>query len=97
VTARPHRRARRAFWTLLALSILLVGGLSRALQAPPSPRTVLAVAVLGTLTVAAIGLAARLLLALTGRLRPHSGPAASGAVKNRRPHGRASGPDRPGP
>ena len=97
MTARPRRRARPAFWTILALSILLVGGLSRALQAPPSPRTALAVAVLGTLTVAAIGLAARLLLALTGRLRPHSGPAASGAVNNRHAHGKASGTDRPGP
>jgi hypothetical protein len=60
------------FWALLALSIVLVGGLSRALQGPPSPRTGLAVVVLGALTVAAIGLAARLLLALTGRLRPRS-------------------------
>lgn len=68
MTIRPYRRARRAFWTLVVLAIIFTGALSRLLQAPPSPRTGLAVAVLGTLTVAAVGLAARVLLALTGRL-----------------------------
>lgn len=68
MTARPYRRARWAFWTLVAVAILLLGALSWALQAPPSPRTGLTVAILGLLTVIAIALAARLLLALTGRL-----------------------------
>jgi hypothetical protein len=70
VTARPHRRARRAFWTLVIVAVLLTGALGRLLQAPPSPRTGLGVAVLGVLTVTAVGLAARMLLALTGRLPP---------------------------
>jgi hypothetical protein len=66
--ARPYRRARWTFWTLVALAIVLAGALGRALQAPPSPRVGLAVAVLGLCTVITIALAARLLLALTGRL-----------------------------
>lgn len=70
MTARPYRRARRAFWTLLGVAVLLTGALGRVLQAPPSPRTGLAVAVLGVLTVTTVALATRLLLALTGRLPP---------------------------
>jgi hypothetical protein len=70
VTARPYRRARRAFWTLVVVAVLLTGALGRLLQAPPSPRTGLAVAALGVLIVIVVGLATRLLLALTGRL-PH--------------------------
>jgi hypothetical protein len=70
VTARPYRRARRAFWTLVVIAVLLTGVLGRLLQAPPSPRTGIAVAVLGLLAVTVVGLAARLLLALTGRLPP---------------------------
>jgi hypothetical protein len=70
MTARPYRRARRAFWTLVIVAVLLTGALGRLLEAPPSPRTGLAVAALGVLLVAAVGLAARLLLALTGRLPP---------------------------
>ena len=70
MTARPHRRARRAFWTLVIVAVLLTGALGRLLEAPPSPRTGLAVAALGVLIVAALGLATRLLLALTGRLPP---------------------------
>ena len=68
MTSRAYRRARRTFWTLVVLAVVLTGALGRLLQAPPSPWTGLAVAVLGTLTVAAVGLAARVLLALTGRL-----------------------------
>ncbi len=68
MTDRPYRRARWAFWALVGLSIVLVGTLGKVLQAPPSPRTGLAVAVLGVLTVVALALAARLLLALSGRL-----------------------------
>ena len=65
---RPYRRARVTFWTLVAFAILLLGTLSRILQVPPSPGAGLAVAVLGILTAIVIALAARLLLALTGRL-----------------------------
>lgn len=71
--SRPYRRARWAFWALVVLAILLAGALGRVLQAPPSPRTGLAVAVLGLLAVAAIALASRLLLALTGRLAGQRG------------------------
>jgi hypothetical protein len=74
---RPYRRARWTFWTLVALAIVLAGALGRALQAPPSPWSGLAVAVLGLCTVITIALAARLLLALTGRLT---------APDNRRTH-----------
>lgn len=65
---RSARRARRAFWTLVAVAIVLTGALSWVLEMPPSPRTGLAVAVIGLPLVAVIALAARLLLALTGQL-----------------------------
>ena len=68
MTARPYRRARRAFWTLVVVAVLLTGALGRVLEAPPNPWSGIVFAALGVLTVATIGLATRLLLALTGRL-----------------------------
>jgi HAMP domain-containing protein len=68
----PYLRARRVLWTLVLLAILLVGALNRAVQAPPDPRTGAAVAILGIFTVIVLALAARLLLALTGRLAPRN-------------------------
>ncbi len=65
---RPYRRARWTFWTLVGLSIVLVGALGQVLQAPPSPGTAVALAGLGVLTVVTLALATRVLLALTGRL-----------------------------
>lgn len=65
---RPYRRARWTFWALVGLSIVLVGALGQVLQAPPSPGTALALVGLGVLTVIALALATRVLLALTGRL-----------------------------
>lgn len=79
MTNRPYRRARLAFWTLVGLSIVLIGTLGKVVQAPPSPRTGLEVAVLGVLTLAAVALAARLLLALSGGLS---------GQRNRRPDAR---------
>jgi hypothetical protein len=68
MTARPARRARWVFWTLVVLAIVLVGALGRVLRLPPSPSTGLAVAFLGFFAVVCMALAARLLLALTGQL-----------------------------
>lgn len=66
MSARRYRRARRAFWLLLAAAVLLTGALSWALRAPPSPGTGLAVAVLGAVLAIVVALAVRVLLALTG-------------------------------
>lgn len=73
VSDRPYRRARWTFWALVGLSIVLVGALGQVLQAPPSPGTALALAGLGVLTVIALALATRVLLALTGRLSGQRG------------------------
>lgn len=68
MTRPGYRRARRSFWTLVILAVIFTGTLSRLLQAPPSPWIGLAVAVVGALTVITVGLAARVMLALTGRI-----------------------------
>ncbi|MBL0886180.1 hypothetical protein [Myceligenerans indicum] len=60
-----RRRARRAFWLLLVLAVLLVGALDAMLRADAGPLTGTAVAVLGVLTAVTIALAARVLLALS--------------------------------
>lgn len=73
MTARPAGRARWAFWTLVALAVLLTGALGKLLRAPPSPGVGLAVAVLGLLTVVILALAARVLLALAGQLTAQPG------------------------
>jgi hypothetical protein len=74
MTARPDRRARRAFWTLVLLAVLLTGALGTLLRAPPSPGVGVAAAVLGLLTVVVLALAARVLLALAGQLAAQRRP-----------------------
>jgi hypothetical protein len=74
MTARPARRARWAFWTLVALGVVFTGALGKVLEAPPSPAVGLGVAVLGLLTVVVLALAARVLLALAGQLSAHRRP-----------------------
>ncbi len=63
-----YRRARRAFWILVAAAVLLAGAISWLAQRPAGPWTGTGIAVLGILATADIALAGRLLLALTGRL-----------------------------
>lgn len=70
MTPPAYRRARRTFWALVVLAILLIGGIGALLAAPTGPVTGLAMAGLGVLAAVAIALATRLLLALTGRLVP---------------------------
>jgi len=65
-----YRRARRAFWICVVVAVVLTGALGGVLRAPPGPATGLAVAALGLLLAAAVALAVRLLLALTGRIPP---------------------------
>jgi hypothetical protein len=69
VTSAAARRARRWFWALTLLAVLLAGALSRALQAHASPTTGAVVALLGLGLTPVIALDVRLLLALAGRLR----------------------------
>ena len=68
-----YRRARRALWICVAVAVILTGALSATLRAPDNPVTALAVAALGVLLAVVLALAGRLLLALTGRLRPPAG------------------------
>lgn len=68
-TRNSRRRATGWFWGLLAVAVLLVGGLSRAMVTPASPLTGLAVAVTSTLAVLVLTQATRLMLALTGHRR----------------------------
>ena len=65
-----YRRARRALWICVLVAVADAGAISLVLRAPAGPATGLAVAVLGTVLAGVLTLAARLLLALTGRLRP---------------------------
>ncbi|HEX6338593.1 MAG TPA: hypothetical protein VFZ85_16680 [Jiangellaceae bacterium] len=74
MTARPDRRARRAFWTLTVLAVVFAGALGKVLEAPPSPAVGLGVAVLGLLTFVVLALAARVLLALAGQLSAQRKP-----------------------
>lgn len=62
-SAPSLRRARRAFWLLVVVSVLAVGALSDALSSPPAPATGLRVAGSGVLLIAAVALAVRVLLA----------------------------------
>ena len=80
-TSDPVRRARRWFWALTGVAILLAGALSKVLEAEPSPATGAAVAGLGVALAVVAFLDVRLLLALAGRLRPPS----AGARAGRRP------------
>jgi hypothetical protein len=57
-------RARRSFWGLVAVAVLAAGWLNAALTAPPGPVTGLHVASSGTVLIFAVGLAARVLVAV---------------------------------
>jgi len=57
-------RARRSFWVLVAVAVLATGTLTRALTAEPSPLTGLGVLGSALVLMVAVGLAARVLLAL---------------------------------
>lgn len=63
-TATALRRARRWFWTLTIIAILLVGALSQEITAKPSPAVGVAVAVTGTLLALVITQASRLMLTI---------------------------------
>ena len=62
-----HPGARRAqvwLWVLIVIAVVAAGVLSSSIAAPASPTSGLLVAVSGTLLVASIALAARVLIAL---------------------------------
>ena len=73
-TSDAVRRARRWFWGLTAVAVLLTGGLSSALKSSPSPAAGATVAVLGLALAGVTLLAVRVLLAVTGRLTPDGRP-----------------------
>jgi hypothetical protein len=56
VTSPAYCRARRAFWLLFVVAVVLFGVLGWVLRAPASPSTGLAVALLGLLVVADVAL-----------------------------------------
>ena len=58
------RRARRAFGILVAIAVLAMGILSRALTAPPGPVTGAFVAASGAILAIALALAVRILIRL---------------------------------
>ncbi|MEO5609268.1 MAG: hypothetical protein ABIQ92_06380 [Ornithinibacter sp.] len=61
---RALRRARRTFWTLVAIAVLAAGWLSTALAAAASAFTGLQVATSGLVLISAVVLAARVLSAV---------------------------------
>lgn len=68
----PLRRARRSFWALVAIAMLAAGSLSAGLGSSPGPATGMRVAFSGLILIAAIGLAARVMVALErARRRAH--------------------------
>ena len=80
-----YQRARRAFWICLLTAVLLTGALGAVVRSSPGLLTAVAFGVLGILLVAAVSLAVRLLLALTGRLPARGagdrrGPAGPGSL-----------------
>lgn len=62
--ATALRRARRWFWALTVIAILLVGALSQELTATPGPRLGISVAVTGVLLALVVTQASRLMLAI---------------------------------
>ena len=58
------KRARNTFWVLVAVAAAAMGGLSKALTAPPSPATGIAVAASATVLVLSLVLARRILAKL---------------------------------
>ncbi len=65
----PLRRARRSFWILLGITVLMAGSLSAGLRGQPSPLTGLRVAVSGIVLIAALALAARVMISIEGARR----------------------------
>ena len=84
------RRARRWFWTWLAISVLAMGTLYQGLRAAPGPGTAVLVAGSALALVASTVQAARILTALTGPPRfPRSWrPGGELPVAESRPRGR---------
>jgi hypothetical protein len=58
------RRVIITFWALVAISVLAVGGLSRAVSSPPSAATGLAFLLASAVLIIAGSLAARILVAV---------------------------------
>ena len=69
-TATALRRARRWFWTLTVVAILLVGALSEEITAKPAPAIGVAVAVTGILLALVVTQASRLMLAISRATTP---------------------------
>lgn len=64
-------RARRWFWALVVVAVVAMGGLYRAVQAPPSPLAGASVAVSSVVLLAATVQAARIAVRLQGRRTLH--------------------------
>ena len=71
-TASALRTARRWFWALTVVAILLVGALSRELAAQPKPLVGMAVAVTGILLALVVTQASRLMIAIGRATLPRS-------------------------
>lgn len=72
-TATALRRARRWFWALTVIAILLVGALSQELTATPRPSLGIAVAVTGVLLALVVTQASRVMLAIGRATAPRRG------------------------
>lgn len=79
-------RARSTFWALVGVAAVAMGGLSKALAAPPGPATGLGVALSATTLALSLVLAGRILLRLdtTGRSENRSGSIAHRCQQPRR-------------
>lgn len=71
-TAVALRTARRWFWALTVVAILLVGALSRELAAAPRPLIGMAVAGTGILLALVVAQASRLMIAIGRATLPRS-------------------------
>ncbi len=63
-TRSSDRRAHIAFWVAVVVSVLAMGSLYGAWQAPPSPLTGARVAVSGLVLLASLAFAVRIMIAL---------------------------------
>ena len=79
-------RVRRTFWTLVVVSVLAAGALSRALAAPSGPGSGLTVAAAGLVLTASSLLALRILIVVERKAIVESTPSRSRKPKRvRRP------------
>jgi hypothetical protein len=87
------RRARRAFWMLVAGAVLAAGSLTGALAAAAAPVTGLWTAASGTVLVVSLSLAVRILNFLDRARRAQSQPpeSSSAAADGRAPAGSGNG------